>query len=725
VVTDAASTPAPRRRLGGLLQRLRFLVARVRTVPPRLMASLRARGLRGTIGRIGEWWRARRAPIETGLELPARGDEVRIEELAFAVVEAPVASIVVPVHNALALTLECLQSLVRHRDATSFEVIVVDDASSDATARTLPRIPGLRVVRLDKNAGFIGACNAGAAQARGAIIVFLNNDTYVQPGWLGALVGTFATHPDTGLAGAKLVYPYGALQEAGGIVFADGSAWNYGRHGDRHDPRYEFVREADYCSGAAIAIPRALFDELGGFDPHYAPAYYEDTDLAMRVRQHGLKVRYQPASVVVHHEGATSGTDVSTGIKAYQVANHRKFLERWRDVLAASHPSPALATTATVARASDHRRKRRVLVLDACTPTPDRDSGSVRMFELMRLLLELDCSVCFLNENQMHDGDYTRALQQLGVEAWWQPWSQGIPRWLEHNGADLDLVVASRHYVLTPVLPLLRMHAPRACIVFDTVDLHFLRDERAAELSGSAAARQAAQRTRAAELRLVDAVDVTWVVSPVEKQLLASLRPEAPVEVVSNIIRDQPPMPGPEGRRGLLFVGSFRHPPNADAVRWLVSEIMPRVRALRPDVELHVVGADLPADLAASQVDGVHWHGHVPDLDPLLRACRLSVAPLRFGAGVKGKVNQALAAGLPVVATTCAVEGMALRDGEDVLVADDAEAFAAQVARGCADDALWTRLAAAGRENTRRHFSPDVAKVALSTLLESLPERRR
>jgi GT2 family glycosyltransferase len=717
MVTQAAPAGGWKRRLHAL----RFRIASLRTIPPRLFASLRARGLRATIARIGEWWDAKRSPVQTGLVLLEPGEPVAIDELVFPVVDAPVASIVVPVHNELDFTLACLHSLLRHADATPFEVVVVDDASSDATPRTLPRIRGLRVVRLDRNAGFIGACNAGAAQARGEFIVFLNNDTYVQPGWLGALLATFRTHPDTGLAGSKLVYPHGTLQEAGGIVFNDGSAWNYGRHGDRNDPRYNFVREVDYCSGAAIAVPRALFAELGGFDLLYAPAYYEDTDLAMRVRAHGLKVRYQPASVVVHHEGVTSGTDLSTGIKAYQVANHRKFLERWRDTLAAGQPAPG----GPIARASDHRRRKRVLVLDACTPTPDRDSGSVRMFELMRLLLALDCSVCFLNENQMHDGEYTAALQQLGVEAWWQPYSQGLPKWLEANGGDLDLVIASRHYVLTPLLALLRMHAPRACIVFDTVDLHFLRDERAAEHSGSAAARQAAQRTRAAELRLVDSVDVTWVVSPVEQALLNRLRPDAVVEVVSNIHRVESETPGPEGRAGLLFVGGFRHPPNLDAVRWFVGEILPRVRARRPDLVLHVVGSDMPSDLATLATDGsVQWHGHVADLAPLLRDCRLSVAPLRFGAGVKGKVNQALAAGLPVVATTCAVEGMNLVDGEDVLVADDPDAFADAIVRACEDDALWRRLAAAGLENTRRHFAPEVARVALETLLESLPERR-
>jgi glycosyltransferase involved in cell wall biosynthesis len=435
-----------------------------------------------------------------------------------------------------------------------------------------------------------------------------------------------------------------------------------------------------------------------------------------------MKVRYQPASVVVHHEGATSGTDTGSGIKAYQVTNHKKFLERWSRVLADAHPPAIWRETAVgVVRASDHRRKRRVLVLDACTPTPDRDSGSVRMLAILRLLLDLDCSVVFINEAQAHDGDYTRALQQLGVEAWWHPWTRGVPRWLTQHGGQFDLVIASRHYVLEPLLPLLRLHAPSARIVFDTVDLHFLREERAAEASGNAAAKAAAQRTRAIELALVGGADATWVVSPVEQALLQSLCPGATVEVVSNIHEVATTTPGPQGRAGLLFVGGFRHTPNVDAVRWLVTQVLPRVRAKFAGVELNIVGSDVPSELMALRADDVHIHGHVADLDPLLRTSRRSVAPLRFGAGVKGKVNQALAAGLPVVATTCAVEGMGLEDGVDALVADGAEAFADAIVRGCEDDALWSRLAAGGLENTRRLFSPEVAREVIAARLVGGP----
>jgi GT2 family glycosyltransferase/glycosyltransferase involved in cell wall biosynthesis len=637
--------------------------------------------------------------------------------------EAPLASIVVPVYGQLDITLHCLHAIASSGDGAPMEVIVVDDASPDAGMEALASIPGLRLHRNASNLGFIGACNAGAGLARGEYLVFLNNDTIVQPGWLDALLGTFTRHPRTGLAGSKLVYPDGRLQEAGGIVYSSGEPANYGRFEDPAEPRFNHVRRADYCSGAAIALRRDVFTALGGFDTLYEPAYFEDTDLAMRVRASGLEVRYQPASVVVHLEGATSGTDPTRGVKAHQVTNQRSFNARWHDTLARAHPHHDLVDRHAIGAdiAARHHNRRNILVLDSYTPTPDRDSGSVRMVELLTLLEQAGCGVTFFAQNLAHDGPYTHDLQQRGIEVWWAPWIRGLASWLERHGRRFDAIVVSRHYVLAPLVEMLRALAPQARIVFDTVDLHFLREERQAAQSGSAEAARTAQRSREAELALVRACDSTWVVSAVEQALLQGLVPGADVRVVSNIhpVRDDPP--GRAGRAGLVFVGGFRHPPNVDAVLWFVREILPRLRARMPALALSIVGAGAPPEvLALAGQSGVSLLGQVPDLEPLLDRSLVSIAPLRFGAGIKGKLNQSLAHGLPTVATSCAVEGMFLRDGEDVLVADTGAAFADAVLRLLEDPALWSRLQVAGLENTRRHFSRDSARAVLLPWLDEL-----
>jgi glycosyltransferase involved in cell wall biosynthesis len=371
--------------------------------------------------------------------------------------------------------------------------------------------------------------------------------------------------------------------------------------------------------------------------------------------------------------------------------------------------------------AAQHRARARVLVIDATTPMPDRDSGSVRLFELLRLLVDEGCAVTFFPENGLDDGRYTQSLRDLGVEAWTHPWLGAIPDWLAKHGPRFQLVIVSRHYILSPLLPLLRRHAPQARIVFDTVDLHHLREQREAEERNDATLLRAAARTRADELALIGSVDRTWVVSPVEKALLAESAPGAVVDVVSNIHRVRGAGPSMAARQGLLFVGGFRHPPNVDAAQWLADEILPRIRAQRPEITLSLVGSDAPASvLALGERPGITVHGHVPDLEPLIDTHRFSVAPLRYGAGVKGKINQALAHGLPVVATRCAVEGMGLTHGIDALVADDAESLAATILAAYDDATLWQRLVDGGLANTEREFSPERARTTLRTIFNQL-----
>ncbi|TZF88546.1 glycosyltransferase [Cognatilysobacter lacus] len=689
---------------------LRFSLVRAAGLLRRASASLRSRGLGGTLSRVRDHVGVGAPRPSTTLYRPASPGTVPAALGTSAT--APMASIVIPVYGHLAHTLECLQALAEHPPTTPHEIIVVDDGSTDATPAILPGIAGLRYHRRTGNGGFIAACNDGAALARGEFLVFLNNDTVPQPGWLEALLATFATHPRTGLAGAQLVYPDGRLQEAGGLVFCDASGWNYGRFGDPSDPRYAYSREVDYCSGAAIALRRDLFKRIGGFDTRYAPAYYEDTDLAFAVRALGLEVRYQPASRVVHCEGVTSGTDENGGTKAFQGINRLKFLDKWQDVLR-SHAAPG-ADADTAARP----RRRTVLVIDALTPDSTRDSGSVRLVNLMRLLMDEGMHVVFMPANRRDAGAATARLQAMGVECWHAPHAARAPAWLRAHGPRFDAAILCRHYVAREFVPLLRSHAPGARVVFDTVDLHYLRERRGAEASGDAAALRAAARTRELELDVIRRSDVTWVVSEVERALLADEAPQSRVEVVSNVHELAGPGRAFGERRDIVFVGGFRHPPNVDAVLWFAREVWPKVRARRGDITFHCIGADAPSQIQAiADIDGIRLHGHVPDLDPYMDGARIAVAPLRYGAGVKGKVNLSMAHGQPVVATTCAVEGMHLRDGEDVQVADDADAFAAAVLHLYDDEASWTRLSANGLENVRRHFSAAAARVAVRRAL--------
>lgn len=637
--------------------------------------------------------------------------------------ETPTVSVIIPVHGKWPYTRQCLRFLGGHRVAVPFEVIVVDDASPDDSAERIAECEGVRLIRAENNLGFVGACNLGAEHARGEHLFFLNNDAEVTESWLDTLMSTMDSDERIGLVGAKLVYPDGRLQECGSIIWSDGTGWNLGREGDPNAAEYNVMRDVDYCSGAAILVRASVFRQVGGFDTRYSPAYYEDTDLAFAVRAAGYRTVVQPKAVVVHHEGVSHGTDLSSGVKRHQELNRQTFVRKWEAVLA-DHLPEASPRNLWLAR---HRGTRGhhgpiVLVKDHQVPRPDFDSGSVRVRRLLDQLVELGCRVVFFPGNHARLEPYTTDLQQAGVTV--LPAAELQQAFLAEAGSEISLALLSRPQVAWSLVEELRVAAPRCVIAYDTVDVHFVRLERQAALaeadgeSASAAAlRRKALASREMELGLARSCDVTLVVSETEQELLRELVPDADVRVLSNVHEVQWDSPGPGQRSDVLFVGSFDHPPNTDAALWAVREIMPLVRQQCPDAVLHIVGSnptDAVLDLAG---DGVEVHGWVQDLTPMYARSRVTLAPLRFGAGVKGKVGESLAVGVPVVGTALAMEGMHLEPDKDVLVADDAPGIADAVVRLLTDDAEWQRLSDAGKAGVASQFSPSVSRAALRDLL--------
>lgn len=352
---------------------------------------------------------------------------------------------------------------------------------------------------------------------------------------------------------------------------------------------------------------------------------------------------------------------------------------------------------------------RRILVVDQKAPDPSRDAGSVRLCEIFRLLASAGWFVDFLSDDNDISAREIARLAAYGVRA-----HSGDPyRWLVREGNALDAVMLCRFPVAASYLSSVRRLSPGSRVIFDTVDLHYVRQRRAAEVTGNRRLARQALRSRRQELAIVRDSDATFVVSAEEKEILMREIPQARIECVT-MIHEVAGFVAPFGaRRGLLFVGGFGHPPNEDAVYWFVREVLPKVRATDQEIALHVVGDVHDAARHFLRAEGVIVHGRVDDLGPLYAEVRLSIAPLRFGAGVKGKVTQAMSHGLPVVLTTVAAEGMHLRDEVSALIADDPEAMADAIRRAYHDPVLWQQLSDAGLENVRRHFSPDQARAAL------------
>lgn len=357
------------------------------------------------------------------------------------------------------------------------------------------------------------------------------------------------------------------------------------------------------------------------------------------------------------------------------------------------------------------RRSPLILVVDVGAPTPDRDSGSVRLIGLLKTLKQAGLHPIFTTDDFQTEGPELAPLLAAGVAI--LPCRNALEafQWMEDHRDQLIAIIACRHYTACHWLAAAKAIAPAACRVFDSVDLHFLREQREALVQGRFGRARLAELTRRRELQATRLATTTWVVSPLEKEIIDTLAPRTDVRIVSNVMEPLGETPGFDQRRGLLFVGGFRHSPNVDAVAWLLTEIFPLVKRAAPEIELDIVGSDMPFELQelADRTPGVRQHGYVRDITPLLLRGRVGVAPLRFGAGVKGKINSSMAHGQPVVATACATEGMHLTHDANVLIADDAGGFAQQVVRLYRDARLWNRLVTAGRENVETYFSPTAA----------------
>jgi GT2 family glycosyltransferase len=664
--------------------------------------------LRNTLIRIAREFEPR--PPQDG-SLALEPFDVPFRPFAVPASETPEVTVIIPVHGKLAWTLACLRSIAAHPPSVPVEIMVVDDASSEGDTM-LNGVQGLRLLVNPKNLGFIGSCNRGATQAKAPFLLFLNNDTQVTAGWLDTLLQAYREEADCGIVGSRLVYPDGRLQEAGGLVYSDAQAWNVGRFDRRDDPRYLYRRDVDYVSGASLLIDKALFEEVGGFDTRYAPAYCEDMDLAFTVRELGRRVIYEPRSMIVHHEGISSGVDPFDGVKQYQRANRETFKAKWANALE-RQPRPGTPVERAIRREARH-----ILVIDALTPDPTRDAGSVQVVNIMRLLRSMGWRVTFMADNRQTPPDGITMLGRYGVETLCKPQSPSLMSWLMREGADLDAVLLCRYYVADTNLPLFRRLAPRAKVLFDTEDLHFIREERTAMHLGSATLSRQAATSRRRELDLVRRADVTLVVSPVEQKLLLETIPGAKVLLLPNMHEVRGSIRPFAERNGLVFVGGCGHPPNEDAIRWLTGKIWPVVHAKRPDLVLHLVG-DMPDHLRQEfSGDGIVIHGRVPDLEPWMQGSRVALAPLRIGAGVKGKVNTAMSHGLPVVASSVAAEGMGLQDGVNALLADEPSRFAEAAIELHDDQVLWERLSAASTEHVRAHFSFSVAQAALERALD-------
>lgn len=626
----------------------------------------------------------------------------------------PLISVIIPVHNNFPITYHCLVSFLLYKNSCNYEIIIVDDASTDNTSNIKKIIKNITVLNNKKNIGFLKSCNGAAKIAKGEYLVFLNNDTEIGNHWLDEMLDVFNRFDKVGLVGCKLIYPSGVLQEAGGIIWENGEPWNLGKGENPMLPEWNYVRQTDYVSGAAIMISKNLWDSVNGFSEEFAPCYFEDTDLACKVRKLGYKVIYTPHAEVVHFEGMSNGTDLMMGLKKHQTLNQPLFSSKW---------CAQLENNGRVGTDLWKNRERgvryRALVIDYQTPQPDKDAGSYAAIQEISLLQSHGFKVTFIPENLAHFAKYTRHLQKMGVECIHAPFASSVEEFLKKRGLEFDLIYITRFHVAEKYLDLIKNYC-KAKTLLNNADLHFLRELRQLLNKGDRQLSSALE-TREKELSILNKVDAILSYSESEHAVITSHILKA-----ENIFKCPWIVPALghkttfKQRSDIAFLGGYNHSPNIEAVEFLVDKVMPALRIKNPKIKLYIYGSNPPESFKEFTSDNVEFIGYTNSLEAIFEKHKIFVAPLFSGAGLKGKVIESMSWGMPSIVSPIAIEATGLVDGISTLLAESPIDWVQSIVKLHDDEMLWDKLSKNSLELAKTTYSFENARRQFSKPLNYL-----
>ena len=641
-----------------------------------------------------------------------------IKGLDFPAFHQPRVSIIIPAWNKFAYTYRCLMSILENTAGTPYEVILVDNDSTDETKMISEKVRNITLVRNESNLGFLRASNIGAGHARGEYLLFLNNDTEVKEGWLKAMVGLTDADQTIGAVGPKLISPDGLLQEAGAIIWDEGSVTRYGEGEDPDSPQFCYKRDVNYCSGACLLVRKRLFDDLGGFDEVYSPAYYEDADMCLGVKRLGYRVVYQPEAKVLHHE---YGSGTRERAKHLYLSHRFKFMKKWAPVLKKHLQS----TPGNVLRAREARAGKRMLVIDDIVPASYLGSGYPRTNMILRYLAESGYLITFfpLADGFAYQPD-TKVLQKMGIEVFYGE-ELNLLRHLRERRGFYDLVLICRPHNAARVIKYLKAYCPGAFIVYDAEALYSLREIEGLKLKGLDVNDRKEMEMIGQELEPAKYADAIMVVSEYEKKKIEA-RGYANLFVWGYPLKSVSPEGRFEERRDLLFVGGFLESPspNEDAMLHFTRNIFPPIQE-RLECRLFIAGTNYLDSIQALQSDSVTVTGFVEDLKEYYERSRVFVVPTRFGAGISLKLLEAMAHGVPSVVTPLIARQLDLTEGQGILIGKDDQDFSSKIIDLYHNRELWYALQREALDFTRSRFDPEEMKLRLATFFRSFDSSRQ
>ena len=596
--------------------------------------------------------------------LALAGTIIKPSNIILPVSKNPKLSIIIPVYGKLKFLSRCLYSLQIAKTNIEFEVIVVDDCGPEKVSKKFnEKINGIKIFQNKKNLGFTETCNQGAKIANGEYLCFLNSDTITTDYWSDSLLNGFLLAKNVGVVGPRLLFENGTLQESGGIVFSNADAANIGRNESINNSWFKYYKDVDYVSGAALTILKEDFDELGGFDSEFTPAYYEDTSLCLDVR-HKLKKRIlvNPLSSVIHHEGATNGTDETSGFKKFQKINKSKFYKKHKkDLLSYGESYKNLWWD------RDKYIKANILIIDQCIPTPNDDSGSKDMDNILRGLLDLNLRPHLFALSNRGETPESFGYYEKGVHCVHGRDNLHFEDFIEKYSNLFSIIIICRVNSHADVANALKKHAPKTKKIFYTVDLHHVRLESEYNQTKNTNTLTKSRKVMAEELRAISETDKTIVLSQKEKDyLVISHGIDAEKISVWPLIRSEfeniKKYKKSRSPKDIIFIGGYRHKPNIAAVTILEKEILPIARDIFikngiefPFVKLY--GSNPTSYIKDLDSDLIKYMGFIEKEEDAFKDAKISIAPLPYGSGLKGKTLSSLIYKTPIVGSSFALEG--------------------------------------------------------------------
>ena len=642
--------------------------------------------------------------------------------LEFPTFPNPLVSIILLFHDRAEVSLQCLETLAIGAGDIPFEVVIVDNGSLDSTTILLDRIRNAKIIRNSLNNGFGGGCNQAVDLAVGKYLLFLNNDTQLMPNSLKFMLDVFENEENVGAVGGKLIFPDGRMQEAGSMIWRDGSCQGYGRHDDPFKPEFLYKKDVDYCSGALLLTPKDLFISLGKFDPIYAPAYYEDVDYCIHLWEQGYRVVFQPFAIAIHYEFGSSKAEDAI---ALQKKNQEKFVEKWGHLLESyDFPDPN-----KVVFSREHKTDaKRILFIDDRIPDYHLGSGYPRTNRMLHLLADMGYKITFFPlQTPFSVPDIARSLQLKGIEVLSDDSGQKIDfeTFIKSRPDYYHIAFVSRPHNMEEVINLIKEYAAETAVVYDAEALFSLREMRLRELNNERVTESEKEALIQAEVNIIKDANVVTTVSKVEKGFFIKYGASS-VEILGHIIKPNPTPAAFEERRDILFVGGILgYPsPNEDAVRYFVQNIFPLIRE-KIECQFYIVGTNHVKAIWDMESDDIHITGRVDDLKPYYNRSRVFVVPTRYSAGIPLKLLEAAAHGLPAVVTPLTATQLGWQENHDLLTGDTPEHFATKVIDLYSTPDLFYSLRQNALERIRTEYSVENFKKDLDHVLTTAMDKRK